>query len=730
MTGIRTPRWRVLGLEICCLLVGLVLCGRLVHLQVFRHDELRAKAERQWKHLQETAPERGNMYDRSGRPLALSVTKWRVGVATSLIDDPAVVATAIVEVLGPDLLPDLGPEDLERRLRRAKRQTAGKRLGAGDGAAQGAYTVVLREALLAGEIREALAGITGVEIERLTKRVYPLDGLGASLIGCFRQEPDNTTVAAGLERSLASHLDGDVGREWLLETARPGESLGSVVVEQAVHGSNLVLTLDARLQEICEDELDRSVAESGAIGGSVLIVDPANGDVLAAASWPLVASRRQPGRNPEVWNNRNFTCQYEPGSVFKIFSAASLLSNAAIDTTTVYDCSDTDFGRFTIRNDDGHSYGPLSFMQAFAKSSNIYIARAVANLSPEELYRDLVEFGFGQRTRFPFASQPKGILRPPASWSGRSQATIAIGQEIAVTPLQLAMAVCTVANGGYLYAPRIVKEIRDRDNRLVDRIPPEMLRRVLTAPMADLLRQAMARAVREGTGAGTDLPWVAVGGKTGTAQKSRDGNGYTPGCYVASFAGCVPIDSPRLVVLTTLDEPTGFRHYAAQSAVPLFARVITEIRRCTEWLDGLEGSGTEWVQTTADSELLAVPDVVHLRAGRAADILRHAGLTATGDEKDGVVVEQIPGPGSLCGAGASVRLTVASNEPRAGGPAPVCPDLRGMSNREVRALAARLGLPVAIEGAGYVAQQTPAPGVALNRTGVRVKMARLRTGAS
>jgi stage V sporulation protein D (sporulation-specific penicillin-binding protein) len=435
-----------------------------------------------------------------------------------------------------------------------------------------------------------------------------------------------------------------------------------------------------------------------------------------------LTTRRGNNGAADLWINRNFNNQFEPGSVFKIFSTASLLRNSAIDTATVFNCDNDQGDKIYVRNSGKHSYGNLPLMQAFSVSSNIYWGRAVGNLRKSELYRDLTDFGFGQATSLAYDGQPAGILHPVASWSGRSMQTIAIGQEVAVTALQLGLAVCSVANGGILYAPRLIKEIRDDRGRVIEKIQPVCLRRVMAPPLAALLREAMGRVVLEGTGQGAGMDWITTGGKTGTAQKSVDGKGYTPGAYVASFAGMVPLENPRLVVITVLDQPRYDHHYAAQSAVPLFASIVKGIRRSTAWLTDVPGGRTSTFTPPDKLEMVAVPDVLHLSVTKAVQRLGSAGFRATGAEKDGVIIQQIPAPGTRCLPGQHVALAVADPRGGRGAESSLCPDFTGMSNRQVSSLAARLGVSVVIKGIGYAVSQSQRPDKIIDGTPITVKM--------
>ncbi len=680
------------------LLGGLLLVARLIQVQVLEHTNYRELADAQWVKAHTLAPRRGDIFDRHGRPLALSVTATTLGVATSRVEDPLPLARVLGPVVGMD------PAALARRITKA----------------HGAFLPLRRDAFLEPAQQEALRRFPAITIDEGSARVYPLDGVGASLIGFYHQDSRGDERTAGLECGLDALLAGQPGRAIRLRSADPRRNLGDVVVTPAVHGHDVELTIDADLQEICESQLTRAVSEYGAAGGSVLIIDPSCGDVLAAASWPTLADRTARVTDAAMWNNRNFSFQYEPGSVFKIFTAASLLGAGAIDTATTIDCADGHFDRFVIREADGHEFGRTSFMDAFAKSSNVFFARAVANLTPREFYRDLQTFGFGQRTNAPYPVEPAGLLHAPAQWSGRSQATMAIGQEVAVTPLQLGLAVAAVANGGTLFAPRLVREIRDQDGSLVRHCPPTPLRMVMPPALARTLRTAMARVVSSGTGVAAQRDWIALGGKTGTAQKSVDGRGYAPNKYVATFAGIVPWDAPRLVILTVLDEPRGWHHYAAQSAVPLFGQVVQEIRRSTDWLTDLD-RGSVRLAMDPPGARLTVPDVLYLSSPVATARLVAAGLLVDGADKNGIVLQQVPAPGTRIATGSTVVLTVRGTTV-APQTAAVCPDLGGLSNRQVQALAARLGIAVRIDGVGYVVSQAPAAGEPLPSDGLVVTM--------
>ena len=683
------------------LLVGVVLAGRLVHIQIFKHDDLRAKAERQWKSSVPITAERGNLYDHHGQPLALSVTTWRIGVSGSRVTDSNALAVLLADVLEGD----------RARIRN-------KIIKAGN-----SHVVLATEVVLTTEQKSRVEaeGQQAITAEPIEGRLYPTDGVGASLIGFFREDQDQD-VSTGLEHSLDHYLAGKPGMASRTRTGNPHKDMGRVEIEKAVHGKDIVLSLDIKLQTICEEELSRSITECGADGGSVLILDPNTGDILAAASGPLLETRRGRHRDPGIWINSNFTSQYEPGSVFKIFSIASMLRHSAIDTATVFNCDNVKTNGIYVSNSGNHDLGNLSMMEAFSASSNIYVGKAVGNLREIELYRDLYDLGFGQATSLAYDGQPAGILRPVTNWSKRSKQTIAIGQEVAVTSLQLGLAVCSVANGGTLYAPRMIREIRDDKGRVLEKVEPTPLRQVMAPSLAALMREAMGRVVLEGTGQDAGMDWITTGGKTGTAQKCVDGKLYKSGAYISSFAGMVPLDNPRLVIITVLDEPKSQYHYASKSAVPLFASIVKGIRRSTPWLTDVPGGRTSTYTPPDKQEMVAVPDVMHLSVAKAEQELNAAGFKVMGAEKDGMVVQQIPAPGTKCLPGQKVELAVADPRGGAGAESTLCPDFIGMSNREITSYAARLGIPVIVTGVGYAVRQSRGQGKTVEGKSITIKM--------
>lgn len=681
----------------------LILALRLVQVQVYQHDHYLALALKQWQNQKVLPAARGNIYDRNGRSLALSIITWRVGaVGKNLQDqDPDALAAKLSPLIGQDV------GSLADRLRQAK--------------AKREYIPLDRKAVLHETTQAALRRLPGIELEELHSRSYPMGGAGASLLGFCNPDSGSRNLTAGLERSLDDDLAGQPGKG-LMYAMGPGENTdGLQVTEPAVDGHDVMLTIDADLQLIAEQELAAAVDSCRAVGGTVLIVDPHTGDILAAADTPVLRERSD-AKGPSAWDNFVFTGAYEPGSVFKIFTAASLLDRSQLDTAAVYDCDNIQFDRYKIHNSEGHDFGRMSFLNAFVHSSNVYFARTVLALDREQYFDDLTNLGFGVRDEVLYPGRTRGSLQAPDKWSRRTQSTVAIGQELLATPIQLAMAAAAVANGGMLMAPRLVVEIREKDGSVVERTRPEARHRAVSAEVAALLRDALGEVVRRGTGRAAGLEWIECGGKTGTAQKALPGEGYVPGKYMSTFLGMVPAAAPRLVILTMLDEPDYAHHYASQSAAPLFGRIVQEIGRSTDWLVGAETAAHVRLPRRDRSGAQPVPDLLYLSAAAAREAVAGAGLHLAGAVGEGVVVAQVPGAGTGCLPGETVTITLAPLRIATGADSRLCPDLLGWSNRDVRREAARLGVPLRCEGTGYVAEQTPPPGLPIGAEGIAVRM--------
>jgi len=571
---------------------------------------------------------RGTLSDRHGTPLALTQETYHVGVAPNELRDPARDGALIARQLG--LAARAWQEALHRRY---------------------AYFAGPFSAL---EVRP-LRSIRGVHLEAVVNRFYPAPELARATIG---RVGDDGYGASGMEKTLDSLLAGRSGSAVVLKD-RAGREYESParVIAQPVAGYDVELTLDAELQEIAQRALDDALRRMDADGGDVVMLDPATGEVLA------IASRQRDGTaRPSA-----FIDTFEPGSIAKIFAAASLLALKRVRPGEHVSGEDGTYrlpGR-TITDEDPQP--TLTLADAIRVSSNIAIVKFAARLTPAEQYRTLRDFGFGTLTGIEFPGEAAGRLRPPSEWTRPSAASLAIGYELSVTPIQMAAAYAALANGGLLLQPTLIREVRSPEGRLLYRHEPEPVRRAVSPEIATGLRDLLRGVVERGTGAEAALTNFPVAAKTGTARRVVNGH-YAAGQYTASFAALFPADKPQLVLVVKIDNPHKGSHFAAQTAAPVTRSML--------------------------EQALAARTVALDRARLSTAAPPTAAVPLEGD--GGVVPYVVPWPYQPDSVDAGRRQTV--------------PDVTGLRLREaVRALHRR-GFRVALKGWGTAEHTWPAAG--------------------
>ncbi|MFQ5691061.1 MAG: penicillin-binding transpeptidase domain-containing protein [Gemmatimonadota bacterium] len=638
----RTHRNRLRAVQAGFVLLALGYVARLVQLQVVDGERWSALATAQNAKEKAIPARRGGIYDRNGRPLALDEQEWRAFLAPRELSSPERAVAAVDRILG------LSPRE-EAKLRGARSGWVGipRRISS------------LDRGRLMGAIHR------GLHFEPVTSRVYPQGALARSLIGAVGSEGHGVS---GVERQLDSLLRGHPGASLARQDAL-GETywLPDAQLSPPRPGQDVYLTIDAELQGIAEHALQRALAQTGASGGDVLLLDPNTGELLA------VASRRGDGYRGVP----AFTDPYEPGSTFKPFLLAALLGERRAKLTdSVYtEHGMWRYGARLIR--DVHPYDTLSVAEVVRFSSNIGAVKLSRRLRPGEQYRYLRDFGFGIPTGILYPAESSGRLPRPAEWSGLSQASLAMGYEVLVTSLQLAAAYGALANGGVLMRPYLVREVRDRMGRVTWHREPEPLRRVLKPDVAARVGRVLETVVSEGTGLRAAMADLPVAGKTGTARLTSGGR-YERGRYAASFVGYTPADDPSLVILTRLKDPQG-AYYGGSVAAPV-SREILEAALAT----------------------------------RGVVVDRHLAATRVAPLRWGTVApERESGPFIFAIGREPHPWPAAAREEN--GAASTLPDLRGLSVRAAVARLHGLGLRVKLAAAGRVRGQSPAPGRRLKR---------------
>ncbi|MGA1796191.1 MAG: peptidoglycan D,D-transpeptidase FtsI family protein [bacterium] len=524
---------------------SIVLIGRLVQLQVIDHVELNAMdLVRERIHV-DTDPQRGGIYDRCGREMALSVQAPSAYLITKKSDSPDAVLKALARLPWAD----------KQRIREAYRSDKG-------------FVWVHRR--LNPDQKQSLDGLSLPEIEYImeTERYYPNAELGAQVVGFVGID------GKGLE-GLEFHYDDSLNR-----TKRPciTECAGDVSsCSRKEH--NLYLTIDLAVQFFADDALRRACTEANAQHGLVIIMDTHTGGIIAMANWPGYNPNHFVDYPNDYWRNRCVTDVYEPGSIFKLFWAAALLEEGLVRDHSIVFCEN---GAITIAGKkirDHMKFGWLSFRQVIERSSNIGAIKYARELGEKRYYRYIRKFGFGEKTGIDFPGEAMGILRPPSSWSGLSMASISIGQEVSVTPIQMITAFASLVNGGNLMEPFLLKEIRASDGSVLFNRTPTAKKRVISARTSEQLKKILQGVVERGTGQKAAVPGYSIGGKTGTAQMVDPATGeYSHQDFVASFVGFFPDQQARWAMLVMISQPRG-TCWGGDVAAPVFGEVAARIIR-------------------------------------------------------------------------------------------------------------------------------------------------------
>jgi cell division protein FtsI (penicillin-binding protein 3) len=529
---------------------GVVVAGRLVQVQILRHDDYVARAQRQQERTLALSPVRGSILDVRHRVLAESVAAESVYADPQAIVDARATARALAAIPAVHM----SAREIEAKL-----------------SGGGAFAWVVRQLPVeaAAEIKRLkLPGIYMLEDHR---RSYPRGTLAANVIGYAGVDGEGL---AGVEHSLDSTVRGRAGRVTLLRDARRGSYLvGGDGANRAIDGNDVVLTIDSVVQFIAERALATAVTEQRALGGSAIVMDPSTGAILAMASLPTFDPNRFRDFATIAWRNRNVQDIYEPGSTFKIITASAGLEEGVVTPSQILDCGNgsIQIANVEIHEHGGNRYGLLTFEDVMVHSSNVGAVRVGLALGQDRFYRYIRKFGFGERTGVELPGETPGVLRRTERWSEVSNASLSFGQEVGVTPLQLLTAVATVANGGLRVAPHIVDRIVDSSGNVIARPPRAEGTRVISERTAAILNEILKAVVSRGTGRLAALTEHVVAGKTGTAQKYFRG-GYSDDRVVASFAGYVPADRPRLAILVVVDEPK-LSQYGGTVAAPVFKEI-------------------------------------------------------------------------------------------------------------------------------------------------------------
>ena len=540
------PRLRLVvglfGLSFCAILI------RLAIVQVFEHTYLHDLAARQYSRNITLHPERGRILDRHGRVLATSVPVPSVYALPQEIDNPDAVAKQVAEVLGQPLA------TVQHQLTSTE-----------------PFVWLARQ--LPPEVGERIQklNLRGVQVLQETRRFYPKRHLAGQVLGFVGVDG---LGLGGLEHLYNRELTG-TPRQVRLQRDASGRTVQIVDGDPSdqPRGADLYVTLDERLQYVAEKEIAARVQETQAKSGLVVVMHPPSGDILALASYPFFNPNDFQDPKQRVWQrNRAVTDPVEPGSTFKLVTASAALEENVAQVTDMFFCENGLFVHGGRRLRDHHGYGLLSFTQVIEKSSNIGTAKISERLSDTQLYTYIRRFGFGEKSLVNLPGEEEGLIRPPKKWSRPTHDSLAFGQEVTVTPLQLLAAYAAVANGGWLMRPRMVEHVVQGDDSQF--FAPQARHQVLSSQTLERINDILVGVVERGTGKQAAVEGYTVAGKTGTAQKVERG-GYSHSKILASFVGYVPAEAPQLAILVILDEPLRAK-WGGEAAAPVFKRVAQQ----------------------------------------------------------------------------------------------------------------------------------------------------------
>lgn len=691
--------FRVYLIEVGLLFLAFVIILRLLHVQILERSKYQAMAERQYLIELPLEAQRGLIYDRNRSYLALNEPCISVGLDKRQMEG---TAYQYARVLAPLL--GVSQAWLRQRILSVKSP----------------YVWLRRRLDLEVGPKIAELNLPGVRVVSDSRRVYPHHEVASHVIGFT--DADNIGIA-GIELQLNKTLMGKNGYKIIQRDGR-GRQVPENVVERVepIDGKNVVLTIDYILQTIATEELRTAVRQYNAASGTVIILNPKTGEILAMANEPGFNPNRPGDFGLQARRNRAVTDAYEPGSTFKIIPFAALLEHRRKTPDDLVFCEQGAFRFNGRRIKDSEPHGWLTVADVLAYSSNIGTVKLAQELGEKGLYEMAYRFGFGRETGVALPGENPGILRPINKWSSFSLASIAIGQEVSCNALQMALAYAAIANDGELLRPQIVQRIETPAGEVEYTMKPETVRRVMEPETAQMLRQLLIGVVEKGTGQSARIPGLAIAGKTGTAQKQRpDGKGYSEEEFVASFIGFFPANDPQYLILVKLD--TDRQHqWGSKTAAPTFKRIAQKIRMYDERLKVTSNGQppvngkAQPVRSTEEVNGLILPDLTTRHVGAARAVLQAMGLTVETEGAGEFVLNQVPPGGSAVRAGDKVRLQLFEVE-RSDGYLRM-PNLLGLTLREALNRLAMAGMDPIIYGHGKVVRQKPEPG-SLVRSGIR-----------
>src|SRR6185369_14225572 len=641
-----------------------VICTRLVYLQFSQYNSLANRARQQQQNSIETSPQRGELLDRYGRELARSVQTVSLfldpeGVDAATLDQSAQQVAKLLNIKASDLAKEFRDAIEEKRR----------------------FIWIARRLDADVAAKVTALNLPGIHSQLEPKRFYPNGSLAAHVLGYVGLDGQGL---GGVEQSYNEKISGEPGQLFLEKDAN-GKPYESYEIA-AKPGQTVVLTIDQSIQYIAEQALQGAVERSHAKSGSVIVLDPHSGEILSLANAPTFDPNKVAEAKPETRSNWALQNIYEPGSTFKVVAFSAAIEKKLARPEDHIDCQ---MGSITVAGrliHDHKPFGLLTIAEALAKSSNVAAIKLGLRVGDETMYDYIKRFGFGSKTGIELPGETAGIVRKVERWQPSSIGSIAMGQEVGVTPLQMVAAFGALANDGMRVAPHLIREIRNAEGAPTYRPTPEQ-RRVISKETAGALRGMLEGVTLNGTAKKAQLDGYTAAGKTGTAQKiDPKTKAYSSTKFVGSFVGFAPVSNPQVAIIVVIDEPAGAYH-GGDVAAPVFREVAEQVLPA--------------LNVMPDIETKSAPDLIaqtNTNPERAAKIQEEQ---AQSEEQRKATMPTVDSNG---GRGGEVVYAVATKK------AMLMPDLRGRSVRDVARTCAQLGLQVEARGEGRVTKQNPSAG--------------------
>jgi len=657
-----------------------LLFGRLVELQIIRHDDLFRRAQRQQQRTLEVTPKRGVLYDRNGHELAVSIGVDSVFAVPADVTDPVRAARLLAPVLRQEATA------VEDRLRSDR------------------SFVWLKRKLDAAEAeRVRTLNLDGIYFQREYKRFYPKRELAAHVLGFVGIDENGL---AGIEYGLDDVIRGQPQRLVLTADGRRRTVMrhNQVLSE----GASVVLTLDENIQYLAEQELAAAISQTRARSGTIIVQDTRSGEILALANYPTFNPNEPTAVPASRHVNSAVSLAYEPGSTFKVVTVAGALEEGLTYPAEVIDCQQGSIEIAGHRIRDHKPFGRLTLREVIQESSDIGAIKIGLRLGNERMYEHIRRWRFGQPTGIELPAESRGLLRPARNWSRISIGAVSMGQEVAITTVQLAAAVSAIGNGGVWVQPHVVRKIIRRNQG--EETTSAASERILPEGVAEELRRMLAGVVRQGTGQAAQPAGYTAAGKTGTAQKIDQSGTYSPTDFIASFAGFAPAEDPVLTVAVVLDSPRGKLYHGGEVAAPVFASMV---ERALAYLNVPRSRPVPFESPRRPLERDRVQD---FQPGQFEPTpWREPDPRLTGEAVDARYTRSphensmptvLPTGSDLTPSGTIVVVN---------GDTVVMPDLVGLSLRAVGEKCSQLGLEPQLVGRGVAAAQRPAAGTRVPR---------------